>query len=224
MPGSLSHQPVLGPPSRLHAERALSRGRCLSSREEPTGCLRRAPLTNITPTFHQSIKQPRAKGRTPSRSPASQKSPQRKGARSRVHIRSPKKPNPAKRKATNPSLPGKARPRVTGHIPGEGHTPQEHPTVPTRGGRVKDPPGAKHHPIPGLSDSKNVQKRKQKRPKHGVKSTKQMDAPVGAPAPRPRGHPWGPTSYLSTLTVFRLAPRGPVWWNPGPSAGLPSQP
>jgi small subunit ribosomal protein S12 len=123
------------------------------------------------PTFHQSIKQPRSKVKIPSKSPASQKSPQKKGVCLRVYIRSPKKPNPAKRKVTNLLLSGKARSKVIGYTPGEGHTLQEHPIVPIRGGRVKDLPGVKYHLIPGLSDSKNVKKRKQKRSKYGVKST-----------------------------------------------------
>jgi len=41
--------------------------------------------------------------------------------------------------------------------------------VPIRGGRVKDSPGVKYRSVGGVSDPKNVKKRKQKRPKYGVK-------------------------------------------------------
>ena len=127
------------------------------------------------PTFHQSIKNARSRTKKTSKPPASQKSPQKKAVRSRVYIRNPKKPNPAKRKATNLPLPGKARSKVIGYIPGEGHTLQEHSIAPIRGGRVKDLPGVKYHLIPGLFDFKNVKKRKQKRSKYGValRSSKQ---------------------------------------------------
>jgi small subunit ribosomal protein S12 len=120
------------------------------------------------PTFHQSIKFSRKKKKKISKSPALQKSPQKKAVRSRVYIRNPKKPNSAKRKVTNLLLSGKARSKVIGYIPGEGHTLQEHSIVPIRGGRVKDLPGVKYHLIPGLFDFKNVRKRRQKRSKYGV--------------------------------------------------------
>ncbi len=37
---------------------------------------------------------------------------------------------------------------------------------------MKDLPGVKYHLTPGLFDFRNVKKRKQKRSKYGVKSTK----------------------------------------------------
>ena len=122
----------------------------------------------VMPTFHQLIRNARIKKRKISKSPALQKSPQKKAVCLRVYIRSPKKPNSAKRKVTNLLLSGKARSKVIGHIPGEGHTLQEHSIVLIRGGRVKDLPGVKYHLIPGLFDFKNIKKRKQKRSKYGV--------------------------------------------------------
>jgi small subunit ribosomal protein S12 len=84
-----------------------------------------------------------------------------------VYVRSPKKPNSAKRKVTNLLLSNQRR--TIGYIPGEGHTLQEHSIVLIRGGRAKDLPGVKYHLVSGSLDFKNVKKRKQKRSKYGIK-------------------------------------------------------
>jgi len=119
------------------------------------------------PTIHQLIKKPRSKKKIQSKSPALEKSPQKKGVCLRVYVRSPKKPNSAKRKVTNLLLSSQAK--TIGYIPGEGHTLQEHSIVLIRGGRAKDLPGVKYHLVSGALDFKNVKKRKQKRSKYGVK-------------------------------------------------------
>lgn len=119
------------------------------------------------PTIHQLVKTPRVKKKTPSKSAALEGCPQKKGVCLRVYVRSPKKPNSAKRKVTNLLLSSQAR--TIGYIPGEGHTLQEHSIVLIRGGRAKDLPGVKYHLISGSLDFKNVKKRKQKRSKYGIR-------------------------------------------------------
>jgi small subunit ribosomal protein S12 len=116
------------------------------------------PSINKKTTFKKKIQ---------SKSPALEKSPQKKGVCLRVYVRSPKKPNSAKRKVTNLLLSSQAK--TIGYIPGEGHTLQEHSIVLIRGGRAKDLPGVKYHLVSGALDFKNVKKRKQKRSKYGVR-------------------------------------------------------
>lgn len=119
------------------------------------------------PTIHQLVKSPRIKKKISSKSVALEGCPQKKGVCLRVYVRSPKKPNSAKRKVTNLLLSSQAR--TIGYIPGEGHTLQEHSIVLIRGGRAKDLPGVKYHLISGSLDFKNVKKRKQKRSKYGIR-------------------------------------------------------
>lgn len=121
-------------------------------------------------TSSQLIKKPRERKEKKSKSPALgiKKAPQRKGVCIRVYVRTPKKPNSAKRKVTNLLLSGLFHRRVIGYIPGEGHTLQEHSVVMIRGGRVKDLPGVKYHLISGVLDFKNTKKRRTKRSKYGV--------------------------------------------------------
>lgn len=128
-----------------------------------------SPILGKMPTTYQLLKDPRSRKEVYSKSPALKKAPQKKGVCLRVYIRNPKKPNSAKRKATNVLL--TTRSRVIGYIPGEGHTLQEHSVVLVRGGRVKDLPGVKYRLVGGVMDFKNVKKRKQKRSKYGVKKS-----------------------------------------------------
>lgn len=125
-------------------------------------------------TIQQLIKKSRKKKLNPSKTPALGKCPQKKGVCLKVYIRSPKKPNSAKRKVTDVQLSGKAGQfrkdtRVIGYIPGEGHSLQQHSVVMIRGGRVKDLPGVRYHLISGQLDFKNTaRERRQKRSKYGV--------------------------------------------------------
>ena len=61
---------------------------------------------------------------------------------------------------------------VTGYIPGEGHTLQEHSVILVRGGRVKDLPGVRYHIVRGTLDSTGVANRRQSRSKYGAKKPK----------------------------------------------------
>ena len=101
------------------------------------------------------------------KTPALQKSPQKKGVCIRVFTRTPKKPNSAIRKVARIRLTNNIK--VTAYIPGEGHNLQEYSTVLMRGGRVKDLPGGKYHLIRGKFDFLGVKDRKTSRSKYGTK-------------------------------------------------------
>lgn len=93
--------------------------------------------------------------------------PQKKGTCLKIFIKTPKKPNSAKRKVARVRLTnGK---EITAYIPGEGHTLQEHSNVLVRGGRVKDLPGVKYHLIRGKFDLNGIITRKNGRSKYGTK-------------------------------------------------------
>jgi len=121
------------------------------------------------PTINQLCNNIRKLKKVLNRSPALQKSPQKKGICLKVFTRTPKKPNSALRKVARIRLSTKKR--VTAYIPGEGHTLQEYSTVLMRGGRVKDLPGVKYHLIRGKFDFLGLKNRRQGRSKYGTKKT-----------------------------------------------------
>ncbi|KAK8937686.1 hypothetical protein KSP40_PGU005099 [Platanthera guangdongensis] len=57
---------------------------------------------------------------------------------------------------------------IFAHIPGQGHTSQEHPIFLVRGGRVKDSPGVKSHCIRGVKDLLGIADRTRGRSKYGA--------------------------------------------------------
>ncbi len=122
------------------------------------------------PTISQLVKDGREKIKKKSKSPALQNCPQRRGVCVRVYTTTPKKPNSALRKVARIRLTNGIE--VTGYIPGEGHTLQEHSVVLVRGGRVKDLPGVRYHIVRGTLDSTGVDSRKQSRSKYGAKKPK----------------------------------------------------
>lgn len=122
------------------------------------------------PTISQLVKDGRKKIKKKSKSPALQNCPQRRGVCVRVYTTTPKKPNSALRKVARIRLTNGIE--VTGYIPGEGHTLQEHSVVLVRGGRVKDLPGVRYHIVRGTLDSTGVDSRKQSRSKYGAKKPK----------------------------------------------------
>src|SRR3972149_4667023 len=97
-------------------------------------------------------------------------SPQKRGVCTQVRTMTPKKPNSALRKIARVRLTNGIE--VTGYIPGEGHTLQEHSVVLVRGGRVKDLPGVRYHIIRGSLDATGVQNRRKSRSKYGAKRPK----------------------------------------------------
>ena len=122
------------------------------------------------PTINQLCNKIRKLKKCLKRSPALEKSPQRKGICLKVFTRTPKKPNSALRKVARLRLSTKKK--VTAYIPGEGHTLQEYSAVLMRGGRVKDLPGVKYHLVRGKFDFLGLKTRKQGRSKYGSKKIK----------------------------------------------------
>ena len=109
----------------------------------------------------------RAKKIFKSKTPALNKTPQRKGVCVKVFVRSPKKPNSASRKVAKIKLAN--GPKIESYIPGEGHNLQEYSVVLMRGGRVPDLPGVKYHLIRGKYDLQGVKNRKTSRSRYGTK-------------------------------------------------------
>ncbi len=122
------------------------------------------------PTISQLIRMGRTKSGNRSKSPALQKSPQRRGVCLQVRTMTPKKPNSALRKIARVRLTNGIE--VTAYIPGEGHNLQEHSIVLVRGGRVKDLPGVRYHIIRGTLDAAGVADRKRSRSCYGAKKPK----------------------------------------------------
>jgi small subunit ribosomal protein S12 len=122
------------------------------------------------PTINQLIKRGRVKQAVRGKSPALERSPQKRGVCTRVYTTTPKKPNSALRKVSKVRLTNGIE--VIAYIPGVGHNLQEHSVVLIRGGRVKDLPGVRYHIIRGTLDSIGVQDRRQSRSKYGAKRPK----------------------------------------------------
>ncbi len=122
------------------------------------------------PTIGQLVKEGREKLTKKSKAPALQSCPQKRGVCVRVYTTTPKKPNSALRKVARIRLTNGIE--ITGYIPGEGHTLQEHSVVLVRGGRVKDLPGVRYHIIRGSLDATGVQNRRKSRSKYGAKRPK----------------------------------------------------
>ncbi len=122
------------------------------------------------PTISQLVKDGRKLIKKKSKSPALQNCPQRRGVCVRVYTTTPKKPNSALRKVARIRLTNGIE--ITGYIPGEGHSLQEHSVVLVRGGRVKDLPGVRYHIVRGTLDSTGVDSRRQSRSKYGAKKPK----------------------------------------------------
>ena len=122
------------------------------------------------PTINQLTKKGRVTARSKTKSPALQRSPQKRGVCVRVYTTTPKKPNSALRKVARVRLTNGIE--VTSYIPGVGHNLQEHSIVLIRGGKVKDLPGVRYHIIRGAMDTVGVQGRKRSRSKYGAKTPK----------------------------------------------------
>ncbi len=122
------------------------------------------------PTISQLVKDGRQELRKKSKAPALQNCPQKRGVCVRVYTTTPKKPNSALRKVARIRLTNGLE--ITGYIPGEGHSLQEHSVVLVRGGRVKDLPGVRYHIVRGTLDTTGVENRRKSRSKYGAKRPK----------------------------------------------------
>jgi len=120
------------------------------------------------PTINQLCKKAcRKKKVFRSKTPAFNKSPQKKGVCVKIFTKTPKKPNSALRKVAKVKL--TTGNKLEAYIPGEGHTLQEYSVVLLRGGRVPDLPGVKYHLIRGKYDFKGIKTRKSSRSLYGTK-------------------------------------------------------
>ena len=127
------------------------------------------------PTINQLCNNKRKPKRKLNKTPALQKSPQKKGICLKMIIRTPKKPNSALRKIAKLKLFSNKK-VVTAYIPGEGHNLAEHSIVLVRGGRVKDLAGVKYHIVRNKFDTGGVEKRISSRSKYGTKAAKKAKA------------------------------------------------
>jgi small subunit ribosomal protein S12 len=123
-------------------------------------------------TMNQAMKRKKPPPRRSvlSSSPLLEQCPQRKGVCTQIMIRTPKKPNSAKRKVARVKLTNGES--VMAYIQGEGHNLQEHSVVLVRGGRVKDLPGVKYKVVRGALDFGGVVGRSTARSRYGVKKPK----------------------------------------------------
>jgi small subunit ribosomal protein S12 len=125
----------------------------------------------LLPTINQLVRKGRTQKRYKSKSPALERSPQKRGVCVRVFTTTPKKPNSALRKVARIRLTNNIE--VTGYIPGIGHDLQEHSIVIIRGGRVKDLPGVRYHIIRGSLDCEGVANRFKGRSRYGARKPKE---------------------------------------------------
>lgn len=119
-------------------------------------------------TINQLCRKKRLRKPRRNKTPALNKSPQKRGICLKVFLRTPKKPNSALRKLVKLRLLSNLK-IITAYIPGEGHNLQDYSVVLVRGGRVKDLPGVKYHLVRGKLDFAGLKNRKTSRSKYGTK-------------------------------------------------------
>ncbi|KAJ3747341.1 ribosomal protein S12 [Lentinula detonsa] len=129
-----------------------------------------SPPTLATMNQAMKRKKPPPRRTALTSSPLLEQSPQRKGVCTHILIRTPKKPNSARRKVARVKLTNGES--VMAYIQGEGHNLQEHSVVLVRGGRVKDLPGVKYKICRGALDFGGVVGRSTARSRYGVKKPK----------------------------------------------------
>jgi len=118
-------------------------------------------------TINQIIRKKRIKKKIKLNSKELKHCPQKRGICINVLIRTPRKPNSAKRKIARVRLSNDLE--VNAYIPGEGHSLQQHSTVLVKGGGPKDLPGVNYRIIRGKYDLDGVVDRKKGRSKYGRK-------------------------------------------------------
>ena len=119
------------------------------------------------PTLTQLCRRKRCSKYSPTKVPALEHCPQKKGLCIKIFTRTPKKPNSAMRKLATLRLSNNFK--INAYIPGEGHNLQQYSNVLIRGGRVKDLPGIKYTLIRGKLDLLGIKKRLRSRSKYGAK-------------------------------------------------------
>lgn len=99
--------------------------------------------------------------------PALEGCPQKLGCVLKVVIKSPKKPNSARRKTMRVTLSNRKTPYC--YIPGIGHSVQKFNYILVRGGRRRDIPGMRYTGIRGVKGFSSPENRKTARSKYGLK-------------------------------------------------------
>lgn len=122
------------------------------------------------PTINQLSKGIRKKKSQKLNSPGLKGCPQKRGVCLKLFVRTPKKPNSARRKVCRLRLSNSYR--VTAYIPGQLHRLQEHSSALVRGGRVPDLPGVKYRLIRNKYDLDSLAGRVTARSKYGTKKQK----------------------------------------------------
>lgn len=124
----------------------------------------------VMPTLNQLIKGSREIKKKKVKSPSLGGCPQRRGVCLKLFVRTPKKPNSARRKVSRVRLTNQNK--LTAYIPGQVHRLQEHSHVLVRGGRIPDLPGVKYRLIRNKLDLDSLAGRVTARSKYGTKQTK----------------------------------------------------
>ena len=118
-------------------------------------------------TINQLVRRIRGCKKKKVKSPSLGSCPQKKGVCLKLFVRTPKKPNSARRKVTKVRLSNKNK--LIAYIPGQVHRLQEHSHVLIRGGRVPDLPGVKYRLIRNKMDLDALVGRITSRSKYGTK-------------------------------------------------------
>lgn len=124
------------------------------------------------PTLNQLIKNCRKFKIKKCKTPHLQHCPQRSAFCDKLKVRSPKKPNSAKRKVAHLLTLQEHNPNVIAYLPGENNCLIVHAKVLYRGGRTKDLPGLRYKVIPGKYGAPYIEGRKTSRSKYGERKTK----------------------------------------------------
>lgn len=122
-------------------------------------------------TINQLLERIRKRKKKKVKSPSLCSCPQKRGVCVKLFIRTPKKPNSARRKVTQIRLSNENR--LIAYIPGQVHRLQEHSQVLIRGGRVPDLPGVKYRIIRNKMDLEGLFGRLTSRSKYGTKRKKE---------------------------------------------------
>lgn len=121
------------------------------------------------PSLNQLIrKKVRKQRRTKIFKPALSQCPQKKALCLKIVVRSPKKPNSARRQTARVLVPSNGY-KVYFGIMGIGHTLQKYSNVLLRGGRRRDLPGVRYVAIRGKYDFVALQLRRKARSKYGAR-------------------------------------------------------
>ena len=119
-------------------------------------------------TFSQLIKKPRNRYVWRTQTPGLKGCPQKKAICLKVTTVKPKKPNSAQRKIARVNV-LHTNYKLTGYIPGEGHTLQQYSIVLFHGGRIRDLPGVRYKLVRGKFDLQGLKHRLRSRSRYGTK-------------------------------------------------------